>query len=56
MFTQTTEAPVFNPSRQPPKKPVIKQNTEIIAEDITTLLKLLQILIALRAGKTINAE
>ncbi len=36
--------------------PVIKQNTEMAAEKITTLKKLLKTCIALRAGNTIRLE
>ena len=36
--------------------PIPAQNTEIIAEQMTTLRKLLKILIADNAGKIINAE
>ena len=51
-----TAGPICKLKRSAPENPNIKQNTDITAEKITTLLKLPQIRIAERVGKIISPD
>ena len=55
-FTKTTVAPAGVSKTNDKKMPTTKQTTEDIADVTVTLLKLLQILIELSAGKIIRLE
>ena len=56
IFTVTIVAPTGVPHKSDIKKPVPAQNTAVIAEHIITLLKLLNIRIAVIDGNIISAE
>ena len=56
MSTATIVLPTGVPAIIEIRRPATEQTTEIIAEQIVTDLKLLKILIALRAGKITRAE
>ena len=56
MSAATIVGPTGVPATIEVNNPVVAQNTEIIAELIVTDLNDLNILIALKAGKIINAE